>query len=188
MLRRSHMSPLLDRLRRLLGIYCAIYCDRRYNRKQHPNSSPEEREAVLPGIESVHALERVRVGGKESEQYAKGEGCVKAEEDDDWLGGQHDQGPGDGDSDQDLELGEGAHGRDRRRRDVQLFGAALQEDLLVGLMHGQDGDIRGERDEDRAPLGPAPAFELRGEAADYGTWLMLVSGYQVILVRLQLTQ
>lgn len=49
---------------------------------------------------------------------------------------------------------------------MQTLRAALEDNFLVGFVHGQGREHGAAGDEDVAPDGPLPAAELGGEAAD----------------------
>jgi hypothetical protein len=158
--------PLLEHTLMVLGIVESVNQDICADGEENSQANCCEGQTVLPGIETIHRRKGKRVRREEGEENREREGSVQAEEKDGGLGEQHVQRSQQCDCQKHLHESQTFQCCLRRRWDVEAFCSSVQDDLLVCLGHAHDWDCDGQCDEDGAPLGPAPAFELSGESTD----------------------
>ena len=73
----------------MFGVVESINEDRRNNGEENAKADCNERQAILPGIESIHSRKSVRVGCKEGEKDGERERRIKTEEQHNRFRGQH---------------------------------------------------------------------------------------------------
>jgi hypothetical protein len=166
---RDARSALFESALVVFGVVETVDEEVREDTEQDPKTYSEESEAVLPGVEAIDGLEREGVGSKEGEEDGKCESRVEAEEENSRLRDQHLQWAQQGDGREYFPEGEAGEFGLGWWVDVEAFGAARQDDFLVGLRHAHYWEEGGQGDEDGAPLSPSPALVLRREPPDYGT-------------------
>lgn len=127
----------------VFGIVESIHEDIRADGKNDSKTNGSEREAVLPGVETVDRLEGIRVCGEECKQDREGEGGVQAEEEYGGLREQHVQWSEQCDCQEQLHESQALDVRLRRRWYVEPFCASVQDDLLVSFGHAHHWDSNG---------------------------------------------
>lgn len=88
-LRRNGSPTFLEHTLMMSGVVESINDDSRNNGKENTQANGNERQAILPGIESIHSRESVRVGCKEGEKYGERKRRVQTEEEHDRFREQH---------------------------------------------------------------------------------------------------
>jgi len=64
----------------MFGVVKSIDDDSRNNGKKNAKTNGKERQAILPGVKSIHSRKCERVRGKEGEKYRERECRVQTEE------------------------------------------------------------------------------------------------------------